>query len=469
MSRDSVKLYYALSVLFPKEQMESPAFLASLDSETLKKAFRTKVMQCHPDLIHNLPESFRRGRHERFIRSHQAYEFLNVCLETAREKGENIPWPQFKKKITSDVAKQRVPQRKLIFAVGGAKGGIGKTIISANLSAGLASLGKRVIAVDLDLGGANLHLHLGVKFPPLTLQHYFKEGKQLNELCLDTAVKNLRIIAGDSSNLGMANILTAQKKKLIKDLQDLPADYVVIDLGGDTSYNVVDFFLAADERIAVTSPEPSSVLDVYNFIKVSLLRYLNKTIFDTMRPDEARRFQGHINELKGLVFEATASSGNRRIKHIDELLSHARERDADWGLFMQEKMDKFCPYLVVNMTEAGANGNISTRIAEIARQNLSINILTLPSISFDQEVKKVVHYLVPVLLERPKSQASRCVFNILRTILKRHIGDSGLGQLLENATDEKIAPAFFQFIKGETGATFGSKQKKVDQVYAGWR
>ncbi|MDO9463363.1 MAG: hypothetical protein Q7J61_06115, partial [Deltaproteobacteria bacterium] len=75
----------------------------------------------------------------------------------------------------------------------------------------------------------------------------------------------------------------------------------------------------------------------------------------------------------------------------------------------------------------------------------------------------------PVLLERPKSQASRCVFNILRTILQRQVGDSGLGQLLENATDEKIAPAFFQFIKGETGATFGSKQKKVDQVYAGWR
>ncbi len=469
MSKDMVKVYYALSVLFPKEQFESLAFLESLDPETLKKAFRAKVMRCHPDLIHNLPESFRRSRHERFIRIQQAYEFLNGYLETAREKGENIPWPQFKKKITPDVAKQQAPQRKLIFAVGGAKGGIGKTILSANISAGLASLGKRVIAVDLDLGGANLHLHLGVKFPPLTLHHYFKDGKPLNELCLDTAVKNLKIIAGDSSNLGMANILTAQKKKLIKDLQELSADYVVIDLGGDTSYNVVDFFLAADERIAVTAPEPSSVLDVYNFIKVSLLRYLNKTIFDTMKPDEARMFQGRINELKGLVFEATSSAGNRRVKRIDELLSHARERNADLGLFLQEKMDNFCPYLVVNMAEAGANNNISTRIAEIARQNLSINILTLPSISFDQEVKKVLHYLVPVLLERPKSQASRCVFNILRTILQRHIGDSGLGQLLENATDEKIAPAFFQFIKGETGTTFGSKQRKVNQVYAGWR
>ncbi|MEW5949946.1 MAG: P-loop NTPase [Thermodesulfobacteriota bacterium] len=469
MSRDSVKLYYALSVLFPKEQLESPAFLASLDTETLKKAFRTKVMQCHPDLIHNLPESFRRNRHERFIRIQQAHEFLNGYLETARERGEDIPWPQFKRKVTSDVAEQCAPQRKLIFAVGGAKGGIGKTIVSANLSAGLASLGKRVIAVDLDLGGANLHLHLGVKFPPLTLQHYFKGGKPLNELCLDTAVKNLRIIAGDSSNLGMANILTAQKKKLIKDLQCLPADYVVIDLGGDTSYNMVDFFLAADERIAVTSPEPSSVLDVYNFIKVSLLRYLNKNIFDILRPEEARKLQGRINEFKGLIFETTTSSDHRRIKRIDELLALVREKNTDWGLFLQEKMDEFCPYLVVNMIEAGADGNISTRIAEIARQNLSINILPLPGISFDREVKNVVHYLVPVLLERPKSQASRCVFNILRTILQRHIGDRGLCQLLENATEEKIAPAFFQFIKGETGATFGNKQKKVDHVYAGWR
>lgn len=466
MSKDMVKVYYALSVLFPREQFESLAFLESLDPETLKKTFRAKVMQCHPDLIHNLPESFRRSRHERFIRIQQAYEFLNIYLETARKNGEIIPWPQFKKKITPDVAKQQAPQRKLIFAVGGAKGGIGKTILSANISAGLASLGKRVIAVDLDLGGANLHLHLGVKFPPLTLQHYFKNGKPLNELCLDTAVKNLKIIAGDSSNLGMADILAGQKKKLIKNLQELQADYVVIDLGGDTSYDVVDFFLAADERIAVTAPEPSSVLDVYNFIKISLLRYLNKTIFDTMKPDEARMFQGQINELKGLVFEATSSHGNRRVKRIDELLSHARERNADWGLFLQEKIDKFCPYLVVNMAEAGANENISTRIAEIARQNLSINILTLPSIAFDKEVKTIVHYLVPVLLERPKSQASRCVFNLLRTILQRHVGDRGLYQLLENATDGKIAPSFFQFIKGETGATFVSNQGKVDRIYA---
>ena len=50
--------------------------------------------------------------------------------------------------------------RKKVIAVGGAKGGIGKSIFAINLALLLSSVGRTVI-IDLDLGGANLHLYLG--------------------------------------------------------------------------------------------------------------------------------------------------------------------------------------------------------------------------------------------------------------------------------------------------------------------
>jgi len=59
-----------------------------------------------------------------------------------------------------------------VIAVGGGKGGIGKTLLSANLGVHLASRGYRVVMVDADLGGANLHTCLGVKAPRATLSDF---------------------------------------------------------------------------------------------------------------------------------------------------------------------------------------------------------------------------------------------------------------------------------------------------------
>ncbi|NNL41181.1 MAG: P-loop NTPase, partial [Desulfobacterales bacterium] len=83
-------------------------------------------------------------RRERFIKVKQAYETLVPYIF----KEEKI-WP------ASDLRKSS------IVAVGGAKGGIGKSMFSTNLGIYLSSLGKTTVLVDLDLGGANLHLYLG--------------------------------------------------------------------------------------------------------------------------------------------------------------------------------------------------------------------------------------------------------------------------------------------------------------------
>ena len=61
------------------------------------------------------------------------------------------------------------PRQRQIWSVGGGKGGIGKSLIAASLGWQLARMGQRVVVVDADLGGANLHTCLGLPAPTATM------------------------------------------------------------------------------------------------------------------------------------------------------------------------------------------------------------------------------------------------------------------------------------------------------------
>jgi septum site-determining protein MinD len=50
-----------------------------------------------------------------------------------------------------------------VITVTSGKGGVGKTTTTANLSVALAQLGKRVVAIDADIGLRNLDLVMGLE------------------------------------------------------------------------------------------------------------------------------------------------------------------------------------------------------------------------------------------------------------------------------------------------------------------
>ena len=123
------------------------------------------------------------------------------------------------------------------------------------------------------------------------------------------------LIGGDSAQLGAANIHFARKLKLLKALKNLEADYVILDLGGDTSYNVLDFFLAADHQLVFTTCDPASYLDTYSFIKMALYRKLGR-IFG---PESLFRHQKDA-ELAGIIQEFLNSKNGTRAKSVGELM-----------------------------------------------------------------------------------------------------------------------------------------------------
>ena len=84
-----------------------------------------------------------------------------------------------------------------IWAIGGGKGGTGKTFVTSSLGTFLARQGKKVIIIDADLGGANLHSFVKQKRPKYSLTDFFTNKIPLHQVIEKTQISNLELAAGD--------------------------------------------------------------------------------------------------------------------------------------------------------------------------------------------------------------------------------------------------------------------------------
>ena len=109
-------------------------------------------------------------------------------------------------------------QHAEIWAIGGGKGGIGKSFLISNVAMYLALHDKKVVLLDADLGGANLHTFFGVNKPRTTLTEFFDEKIPLESLIVDSGIQNLGLLVGAVGSLAMDSIKYTQKQKLVVDL-----------------------------------------------------------------------------------------------------------------------------------------------------------------------------------------------------------------------------------------------------------
>lgn len=154
-----------------------------------------------------------------------------------------------------------------IISVASGKGGVGKTSISVNLAVGLASLGKKVVLIDVDMGMANADIILGIH-PDHSLADVVFGRCTIDRALTDTPY-GIQIAAGVSGIASFADLPEIQRDALIQGLQRLSSvDYVILDTGAGISKNVIDFIRASEDAYIVVNPEPTSVQDAYGLIKV---------------------------------------------------------------------------------------------------------------------------------------------------------------------------------------------------------
>jgi flagellar biosynthesis protein FlhG len=162
---------------------------------------------------------------------------------------------------------QEINQTK-IYTITSGKGGVGKTNFTVNLALALQSKGEKVAVIDADLGMANIDVVLGLT-PQYNLSHVINGKKEVTEIVLN-GPKGLDIIPGASGVEEFANLTEYKLKNIIKSWEALEDRYdiILIDTGAGISNTVINFTLAADEIIVISTTEPTSVTDAYGIIKV---------------------------------------------------------------------------------------------------------------------------------------------------------------------------------------------------------
>ncbi|MFG1485914.1 P-loop NTPase [Halobacteriovorax sp. RZ-2] len=292
---------------------------------------------------------------------------------------------------------------KKIWAIGGGKGGVGKSLVTSNLSICLALMGMKVIAIDMDLGGANLHTCLGVSVPSKTLSDYFtKPNTKLSDLITPTPLKNLSLISGAQDNLGMANLKAAHKSKVLNDLRELDADYILLDLGAGTTNNTLDFFLGADQGILVTLPEPTSIENTYRFIKSIYHRKLQSV-------DDFLELGPLIEKvLNGKVGENRTPS---------EIIEKAMQINEAQGLKLKREIEAITPKLVINQARTQADIDIGFAMRIISKKYFGINLDYVGFLEYDATVWQSVKKKRPLILEFPNSALVKNFEHVINRIL----------------------------------------------------
>ena len=149
-----------------------------------------------------------------------------------------------------------------IIPVASGKGGVGKSLLSANLSIALGQAGKKTVLADLDLGASNLHLAIGQHVDPAaSLGAWLTDKGEFEDIIVPTDYENVSFIAGDSQIPGLTSLKPFQKTKLVRSFQNIDADYLILDLGAGTHQIILDMFLLSAQGIIVTAPTVTATLN----------------------------------------------------------------------------------------------------------------------------------------------------------------------------------------------------------------
>ncbi len=290
-----------------------------------------------------------------------------------------------------------------IIGVGGGKGGIGKSLLSASLGIDLARRGFRVVLLDTDLGGANLHTCLGIEQPSVGLGTFFDDRlSRLEDVLAPTGIPNLLLLSGAQDPLDIANPKHHQKLRLLRAVQQIKADYAVLDIGSGTSFNVLDFFLAADHGILAMVPEPTSVENGYRFLKSAFYRRL-KAVEKAFGIAELLQ---SVNRQPG-----AASQGPRG------LLNEVSLRDPEAGRLLEAQMQQFRPRLVVNMARTPGDFEVGEAVAAAWRKFFGLEMDYLGCIGYDDDVWRCVRTKRPLLIENPNGPTAIAVRGIADQLL----------------------------------------------------
>lgn len=291
-----------------------------------------------------------------------------------------------------------------IIPIASGKGGVGKSLLSANLAIALGQAGKKVILADLDLGASNLHLVIGHQAPKNGIGTYLAGQSSFNEIIVPSEYENVMFIPGDSEIPGLSTIKTAQKNDLIRKFQSLDADYLILDLGAGTHLTILDMFLLSPQGIIVTAPTVTATLNGYLFLKNTVFRMM----YNTFKKNS--KAYAYLEQLK-----ADASSLQRL--YIPKLIENIATIDPSNAALFKHRMNQFKPRLVLNMIDDPRDADKSLKIRRSCNEYLGLDLDHLGVIYRDTMQDKALASRLPLIIYKPQSILAQSIYRIAEKII----------------------------------------------------
>ncbi|MBQ2314234.1 MAG: P-loop NTPase [Treponema sp.] len=333
-----------------------------------------------------------------------------------------------------------------IIPVASGKGGVGKSLLSANLAIALGQAGKKVILVDLDLGASNLHLVIGQTAAKAGIGTYLTGQSTFEELVQPTDYKNVYFIAGDSEIPGLTSLKAGKKNDLIKKFNSLDADYLILDLGAGTHLTILDMFLLSPQGIVVTAPTVTAILNGYLFLKNVMFRMMYNTF------KKGSPAYSYLETLK-------KDSSSLQRMYITNLLGTLEEKDPKNTALFKMRMEKFHPRLVLNMVDDPKDADRAIKIRRSCQQYLGIDIEHLGILFRDTMQDRALTSRLPVVVYKPQSILAQAIYRVAEKIIQSEtISFDDDYDITQNAD------ASFENAAEEAAADFHTRMSYVEEL-----
>jgi flagellar biosynthesis protein FlhG len=337
-----------------------------------------------------------------------------------------------------------------VIAVGGGKGGAGRSLVAAGIAVYLAQLGKRVLIVDGHPNAPQLATSLGCAPPPMHQPPWAAIAQDARGR--ETVVPNLRLLTAFSET-GTVSGITLKRPRAIA--AQSGADHVVLDLGPGTSPALLDAMLDVDAALLVALPEPSSVEAIYRWIRHAYARSLSHAL-KTSPPALA-------------VLRSTIEREGAPPAPI-ELARTIAAAEPSVATSVWRALHGLRPWFVVNASRSRMDLELGESMRILAWQRLGIELNFLGHIEYDEAVSLAARRRRPLLVDAPGAKASRNIERFARRLVAAlSTADPSPDHRIERAPVEPAPPSHYETLLLDRGATDEEVRRavrKMRELYA---